>query len=69
MQNRFETSSRMAIKPGMEIITRDGKRAGYVVEVAPGELISQFPARRIPLHFIRRVDEADVYISPRLLDL
>jgi hypothetical protein len=69
MQNRVEAPSRMTIRPGMEIITRDGKRAGYVADISPSNLISEMPVRRIPLQLIRRVDEADVYISLRLLDL
>jgi hypothetical protein len=53
----------------MEIITSDGKRAGYVVDVASGEIIARDPDRRIPLSWIRRVDADDVYIAPRLRDL
>lgn len=53
----------------MEIITSDGKRAGYVVDVGSGEIIARAPARRIPLSWIRRVDDNDVYIAPRLSEL
>lgn len=52
------------IKPGMEIITADGKRAGYVAGVASGAIISNHPRRRIPLSWIRRIDH-DVFIAPR----
>lgn len=57
------------IKPGMEIITRDGRRAGYVADVSRDEIIARFPARQIPLNLIRRVDDEDVYIEPRLAEL
>jgi hypothetical protein len=53
----------------MEIITSDGKRAGYVVDVASGEIVARNPNRRIPLSWIRRVDAEDVYIAPRLHEL
>jgi hypothetical protein len=69
MLNRFDATPAGAIKPGMEIITKDGKRAGYVARVSSGELMSERPARRIPLHWIRRVEATDVYIEPRLAEL
>ena len=53
----------------MEIITSDGKRAGYVVDVASGEIVARSPDRRIPLSWIRRVDDDDVYIARRLCEL
>ncbi|MGE0005409.1 MAG: DUF2171 domain-containing protein [Parvibaculaceae bacterium] len=56
------------IRPDMEIITSDGRRAGYVADVASGEIISHTPVRRIPLTWIRRVDD-DVYIAPRFNQL
>jgi hypothetical protein len=67
MLDRFDASS--PIKPGMEIITKDGRRAGYVANVSRGEIIARFPARQIPLSLIRRVDNEDVYIEPRLAEL
>jgi hypothetical protein len=53
----------------MEIITSDGRRAGYVVDVASGEIIARNPDRHIPLSWIRRIDSEDVHIAPRLCDL
>jgi hypothetical protein len=58
-----------AVKPDMEIITADGKRAGYVVDVVWGEIIARKPARRIPLGWLRRVDKHDVHIAPHLREL
>lgn len=69
MLNRFDITSTGAIRPGMEIITRDGRRAGYVAQIVTGQLVTDRPVRRIPLHWIRRVDQADVYIERRLADL
>jgi hypothetical protein len=53
----------------MEIVTSDGRRAGYVVDVASGEIIARNPDRRIPLSWIRRIDDHDVHIAPRWCDL
>lgn len=69
MLDRFDAPFPKVIKPGMEIITKDGRRAGYVANVARGQIIARFPARQIPLSLIRRVDDEDVYIEPRLADL
>ena len=69
MLDRFDAPSPKVIKPGMEIITKDGRRAGYVANVSRGEIIARFPVRQIPLNWIRRVDDEDVYIEPRLADL
>jgi len=68
MFNRIAPKVAAIIKRDMEIITSDGRRAGYVADVASGEIISYSPARRIPLDWIRRVDE-DVHIAPRLNQL
>jgi len=65
MFNRIAPKVAAIIKRDMEIITSDGRRAGYVADVASGEILSHSPARRIPLDWIRRVDE-DVHIAPRL---
>lgn len=66
---RVVTSPCLTIRPGMEIITKDGKRAGFVVIVSSGELVSELPTRRIPLHCIRRIEDGDVYIQQRLAEL
>ncbi|WP_119268863.1 DUF2171 domain-containing protein [Taklimakanibacter deserti] len=68
MLNKFALVPAGLIKPDMEIITADGKRAGYVADVASGEIISHTPTRRIPLSWIRRIED-DVYISRRLHQL
>jgi len=69
MLGQFSLVPSGTIRQDMEIITSDGKRAGYVVDVASGEIIARNPDRRIPLSWIRRVDDDDVYIAPRLSDL
>jgi Uncharacterized protein conserved in bacteria (DUF2171) len=56
------------IKPGMEVITADGRRAGYVVAVESGEIVTRTPERRIPFDWIRRIDD-DVHIAPRYRQL
>jgi hypothetical protein len=58
-----------AVKPDMEIITADGKRAGFVVDVVWGEIIVRAPPRRIPLGWLRRVNKDGVHIAPNLRDL
>jgi hypothetical protein len=58
-----------AVKPDMEIITADGKRAGYVIDVVWGEIVARAPARRIPLSWLRRVDNDNVYIAAHLREL
>ena len=68
MLNQATFKAAALIKRDMEIITSDGRRAGYVATVASGEIVSHSPARRIPLGWIRQVDE-DVHISPRLSQL
>jgi len=68
MLNKVLLTPAGPIKPDMEIITSDGKRAGYVADVAFGQIVSHTPVRRIPLSWIRRVDH-DVYIAPRLNQL
>jgi hypothetical protein len=69
MLRQFSLVPSGTIKADMEIITSDGRRAGFVVDVASGEIITRNPARRIPLNLIRRVDDDDVYIAPRLSEL
>lgn len=69
MLRQFSWVPSGTIRPDMEIITSDGKRAGYVVDVASGEIVARNPNRRIPLSWIRRVDAEDVYIAPRLREL
>jgi hypothetical protein len=69
MQNKASQAPASSIKPDMEIITADGKRAGYVVDVVWGEIIARAPHRRIPLSCLRRVDSHDVYIAVRLREL
>jgi hypothetical protein len=56
------------IRPGMEVITADGRRAGYVVAVEAGEIVTRAPERRIPFAWIRRIDD-DVHIARRLVQL
>jgi hypothetical protein len=56
------------IRPGMEVITSDGKRAGYVVSVNTGEIITRSPERRIALEWVRRVED-DVYLGLRAQQL
>lgn len=63
---QFEVAA--LIKPGMEVITRDGKRAGYVDTISTGEITTRSPKRRISLNYVRRVDD-DVYISLRAQQL
>lgn len=53
-----------SIKAGMEVITADGKRAGYVVGIQGGDLVTRGPVRHLPLKLIRRVSD-DVYIALR----
>jgi hypothetical protein len=65
----LSSSAVTSIKPDMEIITADGKRAGYVVDVIWGEIVARAPARRIPLAWLRSVDEHDVYIAAHLREL
>jgi hypothetical protein len=69
MQNKAPKTPANSIRPDMEIITADGKRAGYVVGVIWGEIIAREPQRRIPLSCLRRVAEGDVYIAQRLREL
>jgi hypothetical protein len=52
----------------MEVITRDGKKAGYVATVKTGEIVTHSPERRIPLDYVRRVDD-DVHIGLRAQQL
>jgi len=68
MFNNIQFRAAALIKPGMEVITSDGKRAGYVVTVLAGELVTRSPERRIPLEWVRRVDD-DVYIALRAQQL
>lgn len=58
-----------AVKPDMEIITADGKRAGYVIDVVWGEIVARAAARRIPLSWLQRVNKDDVYIAAHLREL
>ncbi len=64
MYERQKFASVAAIRPGMEVITADGKRAGYVAAVESGEIVTRDPKRHLPLDLIRRIDE-DVHISAR----
>jgi hypothetical protein len=68
MVDKNHESTANQIRPDMPIITADGKRAGYVVTVASGEIVARTPERHIPVRWIRRVDE-DVYIARRLKEL
>jgi hypothetical protein len=68
MINSATVRAASLIKPGMEVITSDGKRAGYVASVDSGEIVTRSPERRIPLDLIRRVDD-DVYIGIRAQQL
>jgi len=58
----LNTSKLDAVRAGMEVITADGKRAGYVVRVESGELVTREPERHLPLDWIRRIDD-DVHIG------
>jgi hypothetical protein len=63
---KFTAAAR--IEPGMEVITADGKRAGYVASVDTGEIVTESPKHRIPLGYVRRVDD-DVYVGLRASQL
>ncbi|TMJ43325.1 MAG: DUF2171 domain-containing protein [Alphaproteobacteria bacterium] len=58
----LNTSKLDAVRAGMEVITADGKHAGYVVRVESGELVTREPERHLPLDWIRRIDD-DVHIG------
>lgn len=64
--HNFKTAKLIA--PGMEVITADGKRAGYVESVNGGHIVTHSPRRRISLDAIRRVED-DVYIGLRAQQL
>jgi hypothetical protein len=68
MFNNHTFKNAQRIAPGMEVITADGKRAGYVETVVGAEMVTRSPKRHIPLDCIRRVDE-DVYIGLRAQQL
>lgn len=56
------------IEPGMEVITSDGKRAGYVASISTSEIVTESPRHHIPLDHVRRVDD-DVYVGLRATQL
>ena len=64
MFERQKLASVASIRVGMEVITADGKRAGYVVTIESGEIVTRDPERHLPLTWIRRIDD-DVHISAR----
>lgn len=68
MFSAFTFKAAQLIAPGMEVITSDGKRAGYVETVDGGEIVTRSPRRRISLDTIRRVDD-DVHIGLRAQQL
>jgi sporulation protein YlmC with PRC-barrel domain len=68
MINIHDFASAGLIRPGMEVITADGRRAGYVAEVEADEIITRAPERRIPFDWIRRIDD-DVHIARRFRQL
>lgn len=68
MFNHHTFKNAQLIAPGMEVITADGKRAGYVETVKGAEMVTYSPKRHIPLDCIRRVNE-DVYIGLRAQQL
>jgi hypothetical protein len=56
------------IETDMQVITADGKLAGYVLRLVDDEIITHHPHRRIPVTWVRRVTD-DVYIGRRAPDL
>lgn len=68
MFNNSKFGAAILIKPGMEVITKDGKRVGYVASVNTGEIVTRSPQHHIPLDLVRRVDD-DVYIALRAQQL
>lgn len=68
MFNNHTFDAAKMIAPGMEVITADGKRAGYVESVSGGSILTHSPKRRISLDAIRRVED-DVYIGLRAQQL
>jgi hypothetical protein len=53
----------------MEIITADGRRAGYVSACTAGQIFMETSDQPIPKEWIRRVDRGEVYISKRWYEL
>jgi hypothetical protein len=68
MFNDIQRRAAALIEPGMEVITRDGRRAGYVATISTAEFVTRSPEHRISLDYVRRVDD-DVYISLRAQQL
>jgi hypothetical protein len=68
MFNVHDFASAGLIRPGMEVITADGRLAGYVVAVEAGAIVTRAPERRIPFEWIRRIDD-DVHIRQRFPQL
>jgi hypothetical protein len=57
------------VRKEMEVITADGRRAGYVSQCVGGQIYMVQSNRPIPKEWIRRVYRQDVYISKRLSEL
>jgi hypothetical protein len=64
----LNTANVGAVRPGMEVITADGKHAGFVVRVESGEVVTREPERHLPLDWIRHVND-DVHIGRRYYQL
>jgi hypothetical protein len=56
------------VRKEMEIITADGRRAGYVSSYSTNQIFMSKSGQVIPKEWIRRVDR-EVYISKRLYEL
>jgi hypothetical protein len=56
------------IKTNMQVISKDGKRVGYVQRLTDAEIITAHPYRHIPFSSIRRVTD-DVYVGLRYEDI
>ena len=56
------------VRKEMEIITADGRCAGYVSECTANQIFMSKSSQTIPKEWIRRVDR-EVYISKRWYEL
>jgi hypothetical protein len=56
------------VRKEMEIITADGRCAGYVSECSANQIFMSTSSQAIPKEWIRRVDR-EVYISKRSYEL
>jgi hypothetical protein len=56
------------VRKEMEIITADGRCAGYVSECSADQIFMSTSSHAIPKEWIRRVDR-EVYISKRSYEL